>query len=374
MTKGDGAYLWDLDGNRYLDLLCNYSSLVHGHRFEPILAAVATALETGTVWPALHEPQLELAELLCERVDSVERVRFCNSGTEAGMVAVKIARKYTRRSRVLVSATSYHGSYDGLEGGRYSAQGVAVLTATYGDAESFERVLAEHGDDIALVLCEPVQGRGVVTPPPEFLPRVLAAAHRHGALFGVDEVQTLRLAEGGAQSFTGIRPDLTMMGKIIGGGFPVGAVGGSAEVMGVSDPRTVSPLILTGTFNGNVVSCAAGVASMRALPAAEIARLNALGDRLCGLIEKAAADAGLSATVASHGSMLNLYWEDAPERLGGHEHALHALQLALLTQGVFVSPHGYLALSTPLDDRLVDWAGERFAAAYAAVASDLERS
>lgn len=371
LARGDGAYVWDVDGNQYVDCLSNYSSLVHGHHFAPVVDAVTRVLAHGTVWPALHEHQVRLAELLCARVASIELVRFCNSGTEAGMLAVKIARRVTGRRKVLVAATSYHGSYDGLEGGRYNARGQDVLSADYGDAASFEAALDKHGDDIALVMCEAIQGRGVVTPPPAFLGRVRDAAHRHGALFGLDEVQTLRLAHGGQQSVAGIAPDITIMGKIIGGGFPVGAVGGSAAVLGVTDPRRADPLILTGTFNGNLVTCAAGLAAMTHLDAATIERLNARGDRLRSMIEEAAAKTESGVTVANAGSLLNLYWDHPPHPEVTADQAVGLLHLAALNEGVFLSPHGYLALNTAIDDQLLDSVGERLAAAIAAAADSL---
>jgi glutamate-1-semialdehyde 2,1-aminomutase len=371
LTRGDGPYLWDIDGNRYMDCLSNYSSLVHGHRFPPIHTAVREALERGTAWPALHRYQIELAERIVGRVASVDLVRFTNSGTEAGMAAVKIARGVTGRRKVLVAASSYHGSYDGLEGGRYGRGTETVLTAEYGNAESFEEVLRQHGDTVALVVCEPVQGRGVVTPPADFLPRVLAAAHRCGALFAVDEVQTLRLAYGGAQSTSGIRPDLTIMGKIVGGGFPVGAVGGSARVMQRTDPRTPDPVILTGTFNGNIITCAAGIACLDALDSAAIDALNRRGDRLAEMIRHAARDCDIALTVKQAGSMLNLYWDLPPESGVSEDDAVGLVQLAALNEGVFFAPRGYLALNTAIDDALLERAGEGLQRAIHAAAREL---
>jgi glutamate-1-semialdehyde 2,1-aminomutase len=370
LARGDGPYLWDVDDNQYIDCLSNYSSLVHGHRFPPIEKAVHDALKCGTAWPALHRYQIELAEQIIRRVESIELVRFTNSGTEAGMAAVKIARGATGRRKVLVSASSYHGSYDGLEGGRYGRGTESVLTAEYGNAESFEELLRVHGEEIALVVCEPVQGRGVVTPPADFLPRVQSAAHRHGALFAVDEVQTLRLAYGGAQSTSGIQPDLTIMGKIIGGGFPVGAVGGSARVMQRTDPRTADPVILTGTFNGNLITCAAGIASLKALDTAAISALNRRGRRLAEVISAAARECGSSLTVKQAGSMLNIYW-DPPKAGISEEDAVGLVQLAALNEGVFFAPRGYLSLNTAIDDALLEQAGEGLSRAIRAATREL---
>src|SRR5215469_15738702 len=266
IDRGEGPFLFDVDGNRYIDLLGNYTSLVHGHAYPPIADAIAKAVSRGTAWPARSKAQIELAELLCARVPSVERVRFCNSGTEAGMLAVHVARHVTGRQLILMARYGYHGSYDDLELGLMGHDGEKTLLGEFGRAESFEQILAERGSEIAAVFLEPVLGSSGVVPPPEgFLQRVADAAHRAGALFVFDEVITLRLSEGGAQQIFKLKPDLTMMGKIIGGGMPVGALGGRADIMAAFDPRQRHSLLHSGTFNGNVLTCSAGQVSVREL-------------------------------------------------------------------------------------------------------------
>src|SRR6266436_581065 len=291
IKRGEGPYLWDVDGNRYIDLLGNYTSLVHGNAYPPIVEAVTKAVKDGSSWPARSESQTELATLLCERVESVERVRFCNSGTEAGMLAAHVARRLTGRKLILMARYGYHGSYDDLEVGLAGQDGERTMLADFGEATAFEALLSERGAEIAAVFLEPVLGSaGVVEPPQGFLSRVAEAAHRAGALFILDEVITLRLHEGGAQQIFDVKPDLTMLGKIIGGGFPVGALGGSEEVMSSFDPRNRGSIFHAGTFNGNPITCAAGVTSIRELTQARIDKMAKQAERLGAELARAARD------------------------------------------------------------------------------------
>jgi glutamate-1-semialdehyde 2,1-aminomutase len=364
LTRGDGACVEDADGNRYIDLLGNYTSLVHGHAYPPITEAIAQTARRGTAWPARSEQQIELAELLCERVPSVERVRLCNSGTEAGMLAAQVARHLTGRKLLLMARRGYHGSYDDLEFGLAQNDGERTLIADFGDAAAFERILDTRGREIAAVFLEPVLGSGgIIAPPPGFLDRVGEAARRAGALFVLDEVITLRLSTGGAQRIFGVRPDLTMMGKIIGGGLPVGALGGSAGIMECFDPRKAGSLVHSGTFNGNPLTCAAGVVSMRELTAERIATMDRLAARLKGQLERASALLELRTAVRQAGSLMNVVFaaESDQETVRMHRN----FHLAALNHGVFIAPRGLIALSTVMTEKLIDEAGERLAAAFA---------
>jgi len=207
IVRGEGAFIWDADGNRYIDLLGNYTSLVHGHAYPPIVEAVVRAARGGTAWAARSPVQVQLAELLCERISSVEQVRFCNAGSEAGMLAAQLARHLTGRKLLLMARQGYHGSYDDLELGLAQRNGERTLLADFGDSDEFERILLEYGGRIAAVFLEPVVGAGgVIKPPADFLSRVAKAAHRAGALFVLDEVITLRLSPGGAQELFNVRP------------------------------------------------------------------------------------------------------------------------------------------------------------------------
>jgi glutamate-1-semialdehyde 2,1-aminomutase len=358
IARGDGPFLWDIDGNRYIDLLGNYTSLVHGHAYPPIAEAIARAAREGTAWPARSNAQVELAELLCERVPSVERVRFCNSGTEAGMLAAHVARHVTGRRLILMARYGYHGSYDDLELGLLGHDGERTLLGEFGDAGSFERILAERGSEIAAVFLEPVLGSsGVVAPPPGFLDRVAGAAHRAGALFVMDEVITLRLSEGGAQKLFGVKPDLTMMGKIVGGGLPVGALGGRADLMEVFDPRRRGSLLHSGTFNGNVLTCAAGTVSVRELTQERIDRMDAMAERIARELENAARQAELPFSIRRFGSLMNVFFTSvAPPATIVREDlkAMAMFHLAALNRGLFIAPRGLIAMSTVIGEALAE--------------------
>lgn len=357
IARGEGPFLHDVDGNRYVDLLGNYTSLVHGHAYPPIADAIARAAREGSAWPARSQAQIELAELLCERVPSVDRVRFCNSGTEAGMLAVHVARHITGRKFVLMARYGYHGSYDDLELGLLGHDGDRTLLGEFGNAVSFDQILSERGSEIAAVFLEPVLGSSGVVPPPEgFLKRVCDAAHRAGALFVLDEVITLRLSEGGAQKLFGVTPDLTMMGKIIGGGMPVGALGGKADLMAAFDPRQRGSMMHSGTFNGNVLTCSAGIVSVRELTQAKIDKMQDQAKRLAESLKRAASQAELPFSVRQFGSLMNIFFTNvAPPativrddlRMMGQFH------LAALNNGLFIAPRGLIALSTVIDDALL---------------------
>lgn len=357
--------MWDVDGNRYIDLLGNYTSLAHGNAYPPIVEAIARASAKGTAWPARNEAQIELAELICERVASVERVRLCNSGSEAGMLAAQLSRRVTGRRQLLMAQQGYHGSYDGLEA-EWAGEGGRTMLAEYGDASSFEAVLAHHGSEIAAVFLEPILGSsGIVAPPPDFLPRVAAAARRTGALFVIDEVITLRLGIGGAQAATGVTPDLTMMGKIIGGGLPVGAFGGRAELMAHFDPAGPHVMHHSGTFNGNPLTCAAGVVSVRELSAERIAAMDRMAARMQEEMQRAAAVLDLPFGIRRAGSLMNVTFDGSGP---GDVHApaarvMENFHLAALNQGLFFAPRGLIALSTVMTADLIEEICERAAAA-----------
>ena len=372
IARGAGPFLWDVDGNRYIDLLGNYTSLVHGNAYPPIIEAIARASASGTAWPARNQAQVELAELICERVAAVERVRLCNSGSEAGMLAAQLARRVTGRSRLLMAREGYHGSYDDLSP-EWAGEGGRTTLANYGDAASFESMLARHGKEIAAVFLEPVLGSsGIIAPPPDFLPRVASAAARAGALFVADEVITLRLEVGGAQAAAGIAPDLTMMGKIIGGGLPVGALGGRADLMAHFDPAAPEPMHHSGTFNGNPLTCAAGVVSLRELSAERIAAMDRMAARVQAGIERAAAALGLPFGIRRAGSLMNVAFGGAG---AGDVHARAArmmenFHLAALNQGLFFAPRGLIALSTVIGGDLAAEISDRAAAALGDLAGE----
>jgi glutamate-1-semialdehyde 2,1-aminomutase len=306
-------------------------------------------------------------------VPSVEQLRFTNSGSEATMVAVEIARVATGRRKVLMARYGYHGSAPHFECGTFGHEGPDTLLATYGEPGAFEAVLREHGAEIAAVILEPVMGSaGLVAAKADELERIGRAARAAGAVFILDEVITLRLSTGGAQAELGVLPDLTAMGKIIGGGFPVGAVGGRADLLALCDPDKPR-LFHSGTFNGNPVTTAAGLVSLQHLTAEQIDAMAVRATELEMVLSKAAAGLGVPLSVRRSGSMLQLFLSEVapdaiPERTDGA--AMTAFHLAALNHGVFFAPRGLLAMSTVLDDELVGEAGDRLTAAMADVAAE----
>ncbi|MDH3682075.1 MAG: aminotransferase class III-fold pyridoxal phosphate-dependent enzyme [Acidimicrobiia bacterium] len=379
VERGEGSQVFDADGREYTDLINNFTSLVHGHAYPPIVEAATRQIAQGTAWTANNHGQAELAETLIERIPATESVRFTNSGTEAGMLALQIARAITGRLKILMSRFGYHGSLMEFEigtfGGFLDFHGADTThTATYNDADSFEQVLAEHGSEIAAVFVEPVMGAGgVVRGETEFLERVGKAANEAGALFVVDEVITYRLSTGGEQMNRGIEPDLTMLGKLIGGGFPVGAVGGRREYMKIFDP-TEPKSFHSGTFVGNPVTMAAGVVSTRELTQERIDTMAGLCDRLDVSLHSSARKLGLPFSTNREGSMLNVFFQhEAPTQgpLRNDEKEITLFYLAALNRGLLMATRGMIALSTVMDEARIDDVAERAAAAMADLAAEL---
>ncbi len=377
LARAEGSTVVDVDGREYLDLINNFTSLVHGHAYPPILEAVSRQIAQGTAWVANNEWQTELAETLIDRVPSFESVRFTNSGTEAGMLALQIARTVTGRTKVLMARHGYHGSLEEFEVGSapslYPARAKdRTLLGTYNDAESFEAALAEHGDEIAAVVLEPVLGAGgVVSATPEFLARVRDAAHAAGALLVFDEVIAFRLATGGTQSLVGIEPDLTMLGKLIGGGFPVGGVGGKRELLEIFDPENPRGMH-SGTYNGNPVTMTAGLVSVRELTAARIRRMEELGERLAASLERSAGQHGLPLALNRRGSLLQAFFSDQTDSMEGEQRdRMSAFHLAALNHGLMFASRGMICLSTVMDESLIDEAAQRADAAMEDVAREL---
>lgn len=340
LTEGEGALVRDVDGNEYVDVLNNYTALVHGHRSPALVEAARAALAGGTVFPAPHPSQLELARLLCERYPAVERVRFTNSGSEAALLAVRIARAATGRRRVIMFEGGYHGSVP-----EFIDDDADTVRLPYNDADA---AAAAADSSIAAVFAEPFLGSGGVIPARDgFLLDVQAHARSVGALFVLDEVQGLRNGFHGMHDALGLQPDLVLMGKIIGGGFPVGAVGGRAELLDL----TAAALPHSGTFNGNLVTMAAGLAGLQMLDEAAIAVLNERAASLAEDIEAAAVRTGVPACVTRSGSILHVHLTpEHPLRAAGETAIARQLHLALLLEGIYTAPRGMLNLSTAVTD------------------------
>jgi glutamate-1-semialdehyde 2,1-aminomutase len=380
--RGQGCWLWDVDGNEYIDLLSNYSALIHGHAAPAIVAAVERAMRSGSAHPAPLAIQADLAERICARVPSIEKVRFTNSGTESVMVAVRAARAITGRDRVVKAIGGYHGSWDqvalgasedeDIAAGRANGAGPAhgepgiparvaemLSSVSYNDIPALEATMSEVGHEVAAILLEPVLGHVIEPGTRNYLMRARELADEYGALLILDEVITLRLHEGGVQTALGVTPDLTTLGKVIGGGLPVAGLGGRDDLMEIFDPRTTPSIEHHGTFNGNTLGMAAGCASLDLLPQPEIDRINALGDRLAEGLTELLAASPLALSLTSTGSLMNIRG-DAGE--------LGRLHRAALDAGVYMAPRGMLCTSTAMDEGVVDEALERIGEAVAAVA------
>jgi glutamate-1-semialdehyde 2,1-aminomutase len=349
---GRGAELFDVDGNRYLDLFSNGMSLMHGHAYPPVEAALLESLGRGTAWPGASDAQVEFAELLCRRVPGAEQLRFANTGTEATMLAVKLARHLSGRTEIVKAWDAYHGSYSDLEvglQGREEEPGRVAL-ARFGEIESYEEILAEHGDAIAAVIVEPIQYTGVVTvPPADFLAKLRALTRAAGVLLILDDCLMFRLAEGGSAERFGFEADITCLGKWVGGGLPVGAVLAPAALMDCFDLDTGKPLYHGGSFNGNLLGMLAGRIAVSDLTAAEIARIDAQGDELRARIEASAREQGVAVATHGVGGAFGLYVLDRP---GGEiDHAASAaLHLAAVNRGLYYGTGGEFGLPSVLGE------------------------
>lgn len=384
IAEGCGCRIQDADGRTYIDLLNNYTSLIHGHGHPAIVAAVTAHLPHGTAFPAPNEAQTRLAEILVERVASVDMVRFCNSGTEAVMNALRAARAFTGRDVIVKMEGGYHGTYDDVEvsvhpdpldplsGPDHAPRGVLgtrgvpantvenVLVTPVNDVETVERLMRERGDDVAAIIIEPVMGAAGMLPADHaFLEALRGLTLEHGALLIFDEVMSFRLEPGGVQEHYRVRPDLTTFAKIIGGGFPVGGFGGRAAVMEQFDPLRPAPLWQSGTFNGNLITMAAGVAAMDAYTPGEVARINGLGEQLRAGLRELLADAGVRGTVTGYGSFASVHlgvdkvrsYRDAARSDKGLARLMH---LSLLLEGVFAAPRLMMCTSTAMDEAVID--------------------
>ena len=371
IDHGAGPHLYDIDGNEYFDLINNYTVLAHGHAYPPVVEAITEQVKKGTTWAARSENQIELAQLLIDRVPSIEQVRYCNSGTEGVLASIAVARHVTGRRRVCVARFSYHGYILESHSADDKPDWLDTCLGDYGDAESFERILEEQGDKIACVMLEPVLGAGgIVSAPKDFFDRVHAAARKAGALFIIDEATVFRTSTGGAQKVIGIDPDLTVLGKIVGGGTPAGAIGGKADFMKVLDPRR-GEVLISGTFSGNPVTMAAGLAFLRDLTQE---RIDILTDRLARIEKSLHASArkhGLPFSTRRFHSLMNLYFsEEVPpvNQLRQDDRLATAFQLSCMNNGIFMVVRLVLNCSTVMTDADITEIESRFDAAMGDVA------
>ncbi|HEX7212650.1 MAG TPA: aspartate aminotransferase family protein [Methylomirabilota bacterium] len=383
ITRGEGARVWDADGVERLDFNGNYTSLILGHANPQVVKAIQDAAAHGMSFPGPSEHEIRLAEILTSRIPGLEVVRFANSGTEATMHAVRVARAYRGRAKIAKFEGAYHGTHDWVlvsvapdeasAGSRKRPKSVAwsagvppmvmkhVVTLPWNDADACEKILEKQAGDVAAVIVDPLfANAGMIAPREGFLEKLREVTQRLDILLIFDEVISFRIGRGGAQERFGIRPDLTTLGKIIGGGLAVGAFGGRADVMNPYDPRDGKGRINHGgTFNANPLTMAGGIATMEQLTPDAYARLEALGDRLRDGVRRLLRKKGYAGQITGIGS---LFWiHHTKKKLGDYRSARPEdptaparTFLGLVNEGVLLSQRGLGACSVAMTDADVD--------------------
>lgn len=389
-ASGSGAYVVDVDGIKRIDCVNNYTSLIHGHCHPQITAAVHSQIDRLSAVGLPTESEIALAEHLCGRIRSVDRLRFANSGTEAVMMGIKAARAYSGRSKIAKVEGCYHGSYDFAEisqtstpenwgeGGRPASVAASagepqsvldeVIVLPWNDVEAARALIRANASTLAGVLIDPMPSRvGMVPIQAPFAKMIQEECKRNGILFILDEVFSLRLGYGGAQQHFNLDPDLTCMAKIIGGGYPVGAIGGRADVMAVFGIEKGSALVKHGgTYNANPVTMVAGLEAMRLLTEEAIARLSKLGDRLRSGLSEAIKLSGIAAHVVGQGSLSLLILSDRHlesyrdlRYLSSRRMEYIKIHQNFMNAGVLTTPSLLFALSTAMTEADIDFIVEK---------------
>jgi glutamate-1-semialdehyde 2,1-aminomutase len=377
MRRASGPYIWDADDTRYIDYVGSWGPAILGHAHPDVIRAVHEAVDTGLSFGAPTEAEIDIAEIIASRVPSIEKVRLVSSGTEATMTAIRLARGYTGRSKIIKFEGCYHGHADSLlvkagsgmlTFGNPTSAGVPpefiqhTLVLDYNRLESVKAAFEKYGDDIACVIVEPMAGNmNLIKPVPGFLQGLRDLCTQYGALLVFDEVMTgFRVGPQGVQGLTGIRPDLTTLAKIIGGGMPVGAFGGRADIMEHIAP--IGPVYQAGTLSGNPVAVAAGIATLKLLAEPGIyERLAAQTEKLVtGLAQRAGA-AGVEFSADSIGGMFGLYFSASVPTTFEEVSACNVEHFkrffhGMLTKGVYLAPSAFEAgfMSTAHDDQVIE--------------------
>ena len=377
MEKGRECWLYDADGNEYLDMLGNYTSLIHGHAQPAIVEVIRDQALKGTVFGAAGAIQYRHAEHLCNRIPSMDRIRYCNSGTEATLFVIRAARAFTGRDGIIKIDGGYHGGHDlaevniladietdgppraSVHAGVPASVLQDVQVVPFNDLTAVAALLETDADRIAAMIVEPVLGAGGVIPPQQgYLAGLRDMADRFKILLIFDEVITLRLGTGGMQALTGVMPDLTSLGKIIGGGLPAGAFGGRADIMAVFDPAHPRAIIHSGTFNAANMVMAAGLCALEALDQPAIDRINSLGERLKTGFQNAFKQTGIRGQVTGIGSLNQVHWcgdppqnaRDSALALTGAGELPGLLHLELINRGIYSAKRGMFVVSTPMSE------------------------
>ena len=396
-VRGEGCYVTDADGQTRLDCANNYASLVHGHRHPKVMEAIRKQMDRIMAVTMPTEAEIALAEELCRRLPGVDAIRFANSGSEGVMFALRVARAYTGRSKVAKAEGAYHGSYDSMDisldpeppewgpdeeprsvpHGEGIAAPVAreTVVVPFNDTDGTERILEKHASELAAVIVDVLPARlGFRPAEPEYLRMLREVTRRHGIVLIFDEVITFRLGYHGAQGYVGITPDLTTMGKLIGGGFPVGAVGGKREIMDCFDHTGGRPRVFhSGTFNANPMTMAAGLATLELLSEESFQGLESLGDKLRGGMREALRVAGVPGIVQGRGSLAFLLLGDSKEIRNYRDLATAETNREwtarfhhfLLNNGIFTAGAQHWILSTPMTEAEIDFILERVLGACA---------
>jgi glutamate-1-semialdehyde 2,1-aminomutase len=377
IERGEGPYLFDVDGNRYVDLVGSWGPMILGHAQPTVVKAAQKAMESGSSFGAPTPGEVRIGQLVVDAVRSVEKVRLVSSGTEAVMSALRLARAYTERDLIVKFEGCYHGHADTMlvaagsgaatlgipnSPGVTASQAQLTLLLPFNDLDALDQIMTQRGDEIAAVIVEPVAGNmGVVPPRIGFLEKLRARTAETGSLLIFDEVMTgFRVAYGGAQELYDITPDLTTLSKVLGGGFPIGAYGGRAEILSRVAPE--GPVYQAGTLSGNPVAVAAGAAQLEILkePGTYV-RLDVLASRLADGFAEAFSDAGIPVRVARVGSMGTVFFQDH-EVTNYEEAARSDTKLfgrwfhAMLERGVYLPPSQFEAwfVSTAHDEDVID--------------------
>ena len=361
MARAEGCRMWDMDGAEYVDYLGEYTAGLYGHSHPVIRAALDRALDGGISMGAHNMVEAKFARAVCDRF-ALERVRFTNSGTEANLLALTLARVFTRRSKIMVFNGGYHGAVFTFAGGGSPVNvPFDFVVAPYNDTAASVALIEQHGPDLAAVILEPMVGSaGCIPAEPEFLHALRDATKRTGTLLILDEVMTSRLSPGGLQAVRGVKPDLTTFGKYIGGGMSFGAFGGRADIMDLFDPRRPDALPHAGTFNNNILTMSAGLTGLTEVytPQAAIA-LNARGDALRDRLNALCRGADAPLQFTGIGSMISVH--ATREKLRSPVDAANADQklkelffFDMLAHGIWLARRGMFALSLPIGDAECD--------------------
>jgi glutamate-1-semialdehyde 2,1-aminomutase len=387
MNRGEGCRLFDVDGHEFLDFMNNFTTLILGHAHPSMVEAVTEQVKLGTVYAAPTESQFQLARTICERVPSVEQLRFCSCGSEATMMAIHAARAFSGKQKVMKIEGGYNGNHPVGEmslvpipakagpleepntlqpdkGVALSAVADVVVTP-FNEPEITETLLKKHKDEVCALILEPMIGAlGMIPPKPGYLEEIRRITAANDVLLIFDEVITLRLSQGGMQGMFGVKPDLTAMGKIIGGGLPIGAFGGRKEILQLFNPEEPDFMWHASTFSGNPLSMAAGIAALQELKPEVYERLNAMGDALRAGFNRAFETTGIRGQATGLGSLVNLHLTDRPvhnarDSVAGAAEGgpvLMHLHLCMLQRGVNQASRQMYSISAPMTEKEINQA------------------